>query len=84
MRIVLEQEGGTYYATAYGEELNEYIHEELLYAEVSPSLGAWMVRWESDYFNPQHFDTFDLARKYVLTNYFNYTPLSRGTKHYVG
>ena len=84
MRIIFEAEGDAYYAVAYDQELDGYIHEELLYAELSHSLGAWKVAFESDYFNPLHFDTFDLARKYVLGNYNKYTPLSQGKRHYVG
>jgi hypothetical protein len=84
MRIVFEKADDVWYAVAYDQELNDYVHQELIYAEISESLGAHKIVWEDAYFEPEFFDTFDLARKHVLANYSRHQPLSQGRKTYVG
>ena len=84
MRLLFENADGIWYVVAYDATYKDYVHQELIFAEVSESLGAFKIQWEDDFYNPEFFDTFDSARNHVLSNYNRHQPLSQGRKTYVG
>jgi hypothetical protein len=84
MNIHFEKEGNTVFAVAYDEVIDEYRHEELLIGEIDNALGAYMVRFESDWNNPIHCDTIDQAQQLIIKNQYKYKPTSVGRNYYVG
>lgn len=80
MRLKFDLADGIRYAIATNEQWGDYIVEELLFAEVSESLGAFKVVWCDDFSKPEHFDSITEARQHVLANYNLHTPVLQGKK----
>jgi len=80
MRLTFVKEDGTYYAVAFDQIFNGEMCQEWMFAEISPSLGAFMVRWENDYSNPLHFNTLPEAKIYIEKNHYKYNPIPNGAK----
>ncbi len=71
MKINFEFEDGNYYAIADEAEYNGQICESLWYSEINSDNT---VRWDDDYRNPISFSTLELAKEYILREYFKHTP----------
>lgn len=84
VRIIFENYDGIQYCVAYNARIGDYIHEEVVFAEVSEGLGAHKVTWLDAFDKPEFFDTFDLARKHVLANHNLHKPHSQSKSYYVG
>ncbi|HEY0752279.1 MAG TPA: hypothetical protein VGD26_14065 [Chitinophagaceae bacterium] len=84
MTIVFEQEKDTWFALAFDEIIDGYLHTELLIAEIDTALGAYMVRFESDWSNPTHCGSLDEAKALILRDYKQYRPTSLGRNFFLG
>lgn len=84
MTIIFEPEEDTLYAVAYDEILKGYLHQELMYAEIDPALGGFMVRFEDSYSDPHHCSTLEEAKEFVLKNYSRHNPRSMKRNFYLG
>lgn len=83
MNILFEPEGATLFAVAYGEIIKGYYHEELMWAEIDPALGGFMVRFEDSYSDPHHCSTIEQAKEFVLRTYHKHTPRSMRRNYYM-
>lgn len=81
MRIQFLKEDSSYYAVAQQQAFKGFMWEEMMFAEISPSLKAWAVKWEDDWSNPIHFDTLIEAQKHIEKEYFRHKPHSNGKKY---
>lgn len=84
MNIIFEKEGDTLYGVAYDAILNGYQHDELMYAEIDPALGGFMVRFEDSWGTPHHFATIEEAKEFVLKTHYKHTPKSIGRNYWLG
>lgn len=83
--MLFEQDNATWFVVSPDAEYKDYIHEELIWAEMTESLGgAIKVHWEDSFDKPEFFDTFNDARQHILNNYNLHQPLSQGGKYYIG
>lgn len=84
MTIHFEYDDETLYAVSYDEVLNGYLHQELMWAEIDPALGGFMVRFEDSYSDTHHHATLEQAKDFVLKTYFKHTPRSMKLNFYLG
>lgn len=83
MRMQFIKENESFFAIAQQQIFKGYNWDEMQFAEITPALGGWMVRWEDDYSNPINFSTLIEAQKHVENSYFKHYPHSNGEKHKV-
>jgi len=83
MNILFEREGTTVFAVAYDVVIKDYLHTEVLIAEIDQALGGVMVRFEDAWHNPIHCDSLEEAKAVILRDHVSHTPRSLGTNHYL-
>ena len=84
MSIKFETEGNTVFAVAYDVLIKNYLHTEVLIAEIDPALGCFMVRFEDSWHNPIHCSTLDEAKSVIFRDHALHTPRSLGSNYYMG
>lgn len=83
MTITFEQDKDIVYAISLNQILDEYVYEELMWAEITlpkTPQGGYGVFWEDNYHYTHWFDSLENAKAHVLANWSIHKPHVNGDK----
>lgn len=78
MTLTFITEENTIFAVAENQRYKGKMHEELMYAEITPLGDGFQVKWNDDFFTPHLHLTYADAQQYIKENHSQHEPISNG------